>query len=201
MTMIHSPLEQFEVTPVWSLALGETLAFTNTAFFGLIVMFAIFSILSFGTKNATVVPNRWQTLVFDFAKEVEGTSPLNFNYHYDKAIIYFNYGVDGATAGQKTYYFDDMLFLTSSAQVDQDEFMDLIKPYPNPTINKIHINNPAGMPLLVKIIDESGRNLKVITSTNADVEIPMEKYAAGCYTLFIQNKINNRIVTRRIIKQ
>jgi hypothetical protein len=38
MTMIHSPLEQFEVTPVWSLALGETLAFTNTAFFGLIVM-------------------------------------------------------------------------------------------------------------------------------------------------------------------
>ena len=63
MTMIHSPLEQFEVTPVWSLALGETLAFTNTAFFGLIVMFAIFSILSFGTKNATVVPNRWQTLV------------------------------------------------------------------------------------------------------------------------------------------
>lgn len=63
MNMIHSPLEQFEVAPVWSLALGETFAFTNTAFFGLIVMFAIFAILSFGTKNATVVPNRWQTLV------------------------------------------------------------------------------------------------------------------------------------------
>lgn len=63
MTMIHSPLEQFEVTPVWSLGFGETLAITNTAFFGFIVMFAIFAVLSFGTKNATVVPNRWQTLV------------------------------------------------------------------------------------------------------------------------------------------
>ena len=69
MNMIHSPLEQFEVTPVWSIGLGETLAVTNTALFGFIVMFAIFAILSFGTKNATIVPGRWQTLVegiFDF---------------------------------------------------------------------------------------------------------------------------------------
>jgi ATP synthase subunit 6 len=63
MTMIHSPLEQFEVTPVWSIGLGETLAITNTALFGFIIMFAIIGILSFGTKNATVVPGRWQTLV------------------------------------------------------------------------------------------------------------------------------------------
>ena len=153
------------------------------------------------TEAKITSANRWQTLVFDFAKEVAGTSPLNFNYHYDKAIVYFNYGVDGATSGQKTYYFDDMLFLTNTAQVDQDEFMDLIKPYPNPTINNIHINNPAGMPLLVKVIDESGRNMRIITSTNSEVKIPMDKCAAGCYTLFIQNKINNRIVTRRIIKQ
>ena len=61
--MIHSPLEQFEVTPVWSIGLGETLAITNTALFGFIMMFAIIGVLSFGTKNATVVPGRWQTLV------------------------------------------------------------------------------------------------------------------------------------------
>ena len=63
MMMINSPLEQFEVTPVWSLGLGEQFAITNTALFGFIVMFAILGILSFGTKNATVVPGRWQTLV------------------------------------------------------------------------------------------------------------------------------------------
>lgn len=63
MLIIHSPLEQFEVTPVWSLGLGEQYAITNTALFGFIVMFAILGILSFGTKNATVVPGRWQTLV------------------------------------------------------------------------------------------------------------------------------------------
>jgi len=63
MTMIYSPLEQFDVTPVWSIALGDTFALTNTGFFGFIVMFAIFGVLSFGTTNATIVPNRWQTLV------------------------------------------------------------------------------------------------------------------------------------------
>ncbi len=63
MTMIYSPLEQFDVTPVWSIALGDTFALTNTGFFGFIVMFSIFAVLSFGTKNATIVPNRWQTLV------------------------------------------------------------------------------------------------------------------------------------------
>ena len=63
MTMIYSPLEQFEVTPVWSIALGDSFALTNTGFFGFIVMFSIFAVLSFGTKNATIVPNRWQTLV------------------------------------------------------------------------------------------------------------------------------------------
>ena len=52
MTMIHSPLEQFEVTPVWSLGFGEQFAFTNTALFGFIVMFAILGILSFGTNNS-----------------------------------------------------------------------------------------------------------------------------------------------------
>ena len=88
MTMIYSPLEQFEVTPVWSLALGDTFALTNTGFFGFIVMFAIFAVLSFGTTNATIVPNRWQTLVegtFEFVltmarDTVTGGKAENFEY-------------------------------------------------------------------------------------------------------------------------
>ena len=74
MTMIYSPLEQFEVTPVWSIALGDSFALTNTGFFGFIVMFSIFAVLSFGTKNATIVPNRWQTLSIPMRPNSRGTA-------------------------------------------------------------------------------------------------------------------------------
>jgi hypothetical protein len=62
------------------------------------------------TNVTTSVANDWETLVFDFSNESAGTAPLNLGYSYDKATIFFNFGVNGATAGEKTYYFDDVVF-------------------------------------------------------------------------------------------
>jgi len=49
-------------------------------------------------------------LTFDFANEAPGTAELNLSYTLDKASIFFNFGITGAQAGEKTYYFDDMAF-------------------------------------------------------------------------------------------
>jgi hypothetical protein len=62
------------------------------------------------TDAFTTVAGQWETLVFDFANEGAGTATLNLNYTFDKASIFFNYGVNGATAGEQTYYFDDIEF-------------------------------------------------------------------------------------------
>lgn len=62
------------------------------------------------TDATTTMANAWETLTFDFANEALGTAALNLAYTYDKASIFFNFGVTGATAGAKTYYFDDMAF-------------------------------------------------------------------------------------------
>ena len=62
------------------------------------------------TEATTTVGGGWQTLVFNFANEVAGTPPVNYDFTYDMASIFFNYGVSGAVAGEKTYYFDDLLF-------------------------------------------------------------------------------------------
>ena len=35
---------------------------------------------------------------------------MNLAFTYNKASIFFNFGVTGATAGAKTYYFDDLAF-------------------------------------------------------------------------------------------
>ena len=63
------------------------------------------------TEATTTVANAWETLTFDFANPAAGTAALNFSYTYNKTTIFFNFGVSGATAGAKTYYFDDVTFI------------------------------------------------------------------------------------------
>ena len=62
------------------------------------------------TEATTTVANAWETLTFDFANQAAGTAALNLAYTYNKISIFFNFGVTGATAGAKTYYFDDVAF-------------------------------------------------------------------------------------------
>lgn len=49
-------------------------------------------------------------MTFDFSNEAAGTAPLDTSYTFDKLSIFYNYGVDGATAGAKTYYCDNVVF-------------------------------------------------------------------------------------------
>jgi hypothetical protein len=63
------------------------------------------------TEATTTVANGWQNLTFDFANQAAGTAALNLAFTYNKVSIFFNFGVTGATAGAKTYYFDDVVFL------------------------------------------------------------------------------------------
>ncbi len=66
--------------------------------------------ISVETEATTTVANAWETLTFDFANQAAGTPALNLANAYDKASIFFNFGVTGAIAGAKTYYFDDIAF-------------------------------------------------------------------------------------------
>jgi 1,4-alpha-glucan branching enzyme len=61
------------------------------------------------TDAFTTVTGEWETLTFDFSNEGAGTAALNLSYVYDKASIFFNYGISGAMTGEKTYYFDDIM--------------------------------------------------------------------------------------------
>jgi len=64
--------------------------------------------ISVETEATTTVANAWETLTFDFSVQAEGTAALNLANTYDKASIFFNFGTDGATAGDKTYLWDDL---------------------------------------------------------------------------------------------
>jgi hypothetical protein len=60
------------------------------------------------TEATVTTANGWQTLTFDFANQATGTAAFNPAYTFNKVNIFFNFGVTGATAGAKTYYFDDI---------------------------------------------------------------------------------------------
>lgn len=61
--------------------------------------------VSVETEATTTVAGQWETLVFDFANEVAGTSPLNLSATYNKVSIFFDFGTAGTG---KVYYADDL---------------------------------------------------------------------------------------------
>ena len=62
------------------------------------------------TEATTTAASPWETLEFNFGNLAAGTAPLNLANTYDKVSIFFNFGAPGATAGEKTYYWDDVAF-------------------------------------------------------------------------------------------
>ena len=62
------------------------------------------------TEATVTTASAWQTLEFNFANQAPGTAALNLAFSFNKASIFFNFGVTGVTAGERIYYFDDMKF-------------------------------------------------------------------------------------------
>jgi hypothetical protein len=69
------------------------------------------------TEARTTASNTWQTLSFNFINNASGTAAINYTYTYKKASVFFNFGVNGLTAGTKTYYFDDVNFPAATGPV------------------------------------------------------------------------------------
>jgi hypothetical protein len=86
--------------------------------------------ISVETEVNTTVAEEWETLTFDFSNEAPGTAELNLGYNYNKASIFFNFGTEGAAAGEQTYYWDDMEFAGGTGEKPllaldvQDNFED-----------------------------------------------------------------------------
>ncbi|MBK9448611.1 MAG: T9SS type A sorting domain-containing protein [Bacteroidetes bacterium] len=137
------------------------------------------------TEKTTTVAGGWETLVFDFSNEVTGTPALNLSNTYDLLSIFFNFGVDGATAGQKTYYFDDVEFGNLVA-VERPELVGL-QYYPNPTTGGFRIQAEQAMES-IQVFDVMG---KLVYQQKADanqVALDLSALHAGVYLVAVQSK-------------
>ncbi len=64
------------------------------------------------TDALTTVANGWQTMTFNFASPATGSPTLNLATSYNKVSIFFDFGTVGTG---RTYYFDDVTFITGTA--------------------------------------------------------------------------------------
>lgn len=74
--------------------------------------------ISVETEAMVTTASTWETLTFDLSLEASGTAAINFGATYDKISIFPNFGTDGATAGAKTYYVDDITFVGAEFMKD-----------------------------------------------------------------------------------
>jgi len=86
------------------------------------------NLISVETEAVTTLANNWEILTFDFANNVGGTPALDPAQTYDKVSIFFNFGTDGTTAGDKTYLWDDVEFLPALATEPFVVFGDAVDP-------------------------------------------------------------------------
>jgi hypothetical protein len=109
--------------------------------------------------------------------------------------IFFNFLTPGATAGEKTYYFDNVSFGTPLAlsSFDQSKF----SLYPNPTKNILNLTS-ASVIENVTIYNTLGQLvLKQDFSTN-EVSISLQHLNKGVY--IVTAKVGNELLRKQFIK-
>ncbi len=154
------------------------------------------------TEVQTTVSQQWETLVFDFNDQAPGTESLSvglsMGWTYNKASIFFNFGIEGSVAGEQTYYFDDVKFGDIVNSIDLTS-LSKFNVYPNPTSDFWNIELNETEVASLKIIDLQG---KVVFNNYANQNsqvIDASSFPNGVYFLKITS--NSEIVTKRIIKR
>lgn len=144
------------------------------------------------TEALTTVANGWQTMEFNFNNQATGTAAFNAAFSYDKASIFFNFGVPGS--GQ-TYYFDDMKF-GAALGVASFEASN-IRMYPNPTatVFTIEANEVIENVALFNVL---GQEVLVKTSNSNSVTLDVANLQTGVYV--VKTNIGGVIATSRLVK-
>ena len=115
--------------------------------------------ISVETEAMTTKAMEWETLEFDFSNHADGTPALDLAQTYDKISIFFNFGTDGATAGEKTYYWDDVVFLGTVGLNDLTVWENALTLTPNPASDQcqIQLTEPLTQAVQLMVFDINGK--------------------------------------------
>ena len=153
--------------------------------------------ISVETEALTTVANTWETLTFDFSNEATGTATINFGYNYNKASIFFNFDVTGASAGEQTYLWDDMYFSDPTGIADNNSLQ--LNIWPVPTSDKLNISFNNSDTYLCEIIDLTGSVLISVELDDQNNIIELSNISSGVYFLSVKSQVTNQINIKKIL--
>lgn len=144
--------------------------------------------ISVETEVNTSVAEEWEVLEFDFSEEAEGTAEINFDNTYNKASIFFNFGTDGATAGEQTYYWDDMIFVGETTSIGELERSE-VNVYPNPAKEYIKVSSKISFDKVI-MQDIQGRIVNQKITQGKQTKLNVRELPEGVYivNLFSNNQ-------------
>jgi hypothetical protein len=154
------------------------------------------------TEVQTTASQQWETLVFDFNNQAEGTESLSvglsMGWTYNKASIFFNFGTEGTVAGEQVYYFDDVKFgdLVNSIDIKK---LSKINVYPNPTSDIWNIESNETNVSSLELIDMQGMVIINNYSNQKTKVIDASSLPSGVYFLRITS--NSERLIKKIVKK
>ncbi|MEO0469233.1 MAG: T9SS type A sorting domain-containing protein [Bacteroidota bacterium] len=153
------------------------------------------------TETLTTVAGEWEVLTFDFLNEAPGTAQLslglNMGWTYNMASIFFNFGTDGAVAGEQTYYFDDVAFGDVALGVD-DQIIAGLSAFPNPGRSHWTIQSASQPISVVELFDVQGRQILSMKPETRTITFPTPEQR-GIY--FAKVTVQEGFRTFRLVKE
>ncbi len=155
--------------------------------------------ISVETLVSTTMAGVWETLEFDFSMEAAGTAALDLTKTYDKVSIFFNFGTDGATAGEKTYYWDDIMFgeLVGIQTISASEAGIIIAPNPASDFFNIEFPEALNGPVNLQWFDANGRLVKTEKVASQTTTLSVDDLNEGMFYLRIEN--NNQAYYHKMV--
>ena len=143
------------------------------------------------TEVKTTMANGWEVLVFDFSMEASGTAKLDLANTYNKASIFFNFGTDGATAGEKTYYWDDMMFGEPANSSIEALSANTVGFHPNPVNDVLRITAATSLHS-VKVFNTFGQLIGEFEASGTSAELDMTSFASGIYVFVVDTEVGEQ---------
>ena len=144
--------------------------------------------------NTTVVG--WQMMEFDLNNQASGTAAFNPAFNFNMMSIFFNFGTDGATAGEKTYYFDNISYAAPLTSLSFETAK--IAMYPNPASTLLSVSAEDSIQS-ISIYNLIGQEVKRLTFHETVALVNVSDLKDGIYLIKVFS--GDQIATSKFIKK
>lgn len=134
------------------------------------------------TETKTTTSDSWEYLEFDFINQAPGTEYLEIGvtrgWRYNMASIFFNFGTEGPSLGEWTYYFDDVTFgapISTTENLHKSQVQ--VVQNPTSTFWKIVTDNI----LQYQLYNDKGDLLLYDFINSSELQLDASSYLQGTY--------------------